>query len=77
MKLANGFYGVVAAALSTLASGAAQADTVLITGSNQGIGLRWRRLCGERVDRHRHAPTRHHARHACRAAEEISRQGAR
>ncbi|HEV7716792.1 MAG TPA: SDR family NAD(P)-dependent oxidoreductase [Steroidobacteraceae bacterium] len=39
MKLANGFFGVAAATLSMLGAGAVEADTVLITGSNQGIGL--------------------------------------
>ena len=39
MKLANGFFGVAAATLSMLGATAVHADTVLITGSNQGIGL--------------------------------------
>src|SRR5262245_53447564 len=39
MKLFNRFFGLAAASVVALGTGAAQAETVLITGSNQGIGL--------------------------------------
>ena len=39
MKLFNRFFGIAAASVVAFGAGGASAETVLITGSNQGIGL--------------------------------------